>query len=340
MPRSRSIPIQSERVRRRSPLARTLPASWMAPPARSRCSVSVVLPASGWEMMAKVRRRAISAAGSVIPGLSWAGFRRVVRVYRVSIALGGTSRSVVIRLRGIVARSPAAWHRLLTDPRRRVRWPNDPAYYENVPAESRPNRRRFASTASGRRATASPGCPTARHSMCRSRCPAKPSAPGRCNRAATAGTPSPEAIAGRRARRGSSRPAAISAAAAAACCNTGATPSTEPGKPAWCPTRCARRASRRPIRCRSSPACRASAAASTSRFAAPAGRIVLGLHEQRSAEVVDVTDCLVLHPGADGADGAVAHAAAGAESGAAGRLRSSSTCWTPAPTCCCAPTRR
>jgi 23S rRNA (uracil1939-C5)-methyltransferase len=27
-----------------------------------------------------------------------------------------------------------------------------------------------------------------------------------------------------------------------------------------------------------------------------AGRIVLGLHEQRSAEVVDVTDCLVLHP--------------------------------------------
>jgi 23S rRNA (uracil1939-C5)-methyltransferase len=27
-----------------------------------------------------------------------------------------------------------------------------------------------------------------------------------------------------------------------------------------------------------------------------AGRIVLGLHEQRSAEVVDITDCLVLHP--------------------------------------------
>jgi 23S rRNA (uracil1939-C5)-methyltransferase len=27
-----------------------------------------------------------------------------------------------------------------------------------------------------------------------------------------------------------------------------------------------------------------------------AGRIVIGLHEQRSAEVVDVTDCLVLHP--------------------------------------------
>jgi hypothetical protein len=34
-------------------------------------------------MMAKVRRRAISAVGSVIQGLSWAGLRRVVRVYRV-----------------------------------------------------------------------------------------------------------------------------------------------------------------------------------------------------------------------------------------------------------------
>ncbi len=66
MPRSRSIPIQSDRVRRRSPLARTLPASWIAPPARSRRSVSVVLPASGWEMMAKVRRRAISSAGVMV----------------------------------------------------------------------------------------------------------------------------------------------------------------------------------------------------------------------------------------------------------------------------------
>ena len=27
-----------------------------------------------------------------------------------------------------------------------------------------------------------------------------------------------------------------------------------------------------------------------------AGRIVLGLHEQRSAEVIDITDCLILHP--------------------------------------------
>ena len=63
MPRSRSIFIQSERVRRCSPRARTAPAARIAPPASSRFSVSVVLPASGWEMMAKVRRRAASAAG-------------------------------------------------------------------------------------------------------------------------------------------------------------------------------------------------------------------------------------------------------------------------------------
>src|SRR5438132_13072131 len=62
MPRSRSIFIQSERVRRFSPRARTAPAARMAPPASSRFSVSVVLPASGWEMIAKVRRLAAWAA--------------------------------------------------------------------------------------------------------------------------------------------------------------------------------------------------------------------------------------------------------------------------------------
>ena len=42
---------------------RTAPAARIAPPASSRFSVKVVLPASGWLMMAKVRRRAASAAG-------------------------------------------------------------------------------------------------------------------------------------------------------------------------------------------------------------------------------------------------------------------------------------
>src|SRR5258708_699434 len=62
MPRSRSIFIQSEGVLRRSPLALTWPARLMAPPNNNSFSVSVVLPASGWEMIAKVRRRATSAA--------------------------------------------------------------------------------------------------------------------------------------------------------------------------------------------------------------------------------------------------------------------------------------
>src|SRR5215831_9804676 len=62
MPRSRSIFIQSERVLRRSPFALTWPARLMAPPNSSSFSVSVVLPASGWEMIAKVRRRATSSA--------------------------------------------------------------------------------------------------------------------------------------------------------------------------------------------------------------------------------------------------------------------------------------
>ena len=68
MPRSRSTAIQSERTRRRSPRARTSPASWMAPPNSSNFSVKVVLPASGCEMIAKVRRRAISSGSRLIKG--------------------------------------------------------------------------------------------------------------------------------------------------------------------------------------------------------------------------------------------------------------------------------
>jgi hypothetical protein len=66
MPRSRSTAIQSERTRRRSPRAFTSPANWIAPPNSSNFSVRVVLPASGREMIAKVRRRAISSVGVLI----------------------------------------------------------------------------------------------------------------------------------------------------------------------------------------------------------------------------------------------------------------------------------
>src|SRR4029450_13450582 len=71
MPRSRSIFIQSERVLRRSPLALTCPARLMAPPNSNSFSVSVVLPASGGEMIANVRRRATSSARGVREG-DWA----------------------------------------------------------------------------------------------------------------------------------------------------------------------------------------------------------------------------------------------------------------------------
>src|SRR6185312_2334014 len=71
MPRCCSICIQSERVRRRSPRALTAPAIWMAPPNRSSFSVSVVLPASGCEMIANVRRRVISGLAVCSAGTGW-----------------------------------------------------------------------------------------------------------------------------------------------------------------------------------------------------------------------------------------------------------------------------
>src|SRR5207342_649746 len=60
MPRSFSIAIQSEVSWRAALRDFTEPAIWMAPPNSSSFSVSVVLPASGCEMIAKVRRRCVS----------------------------------------------------------------------------------------------------------------------------------------------------------------------------------------------------------------------------------------------------------------------------------------
>ena len=71
IPRWRSSSIQSLVVWRWLLRVFTEPARWIAPPYRSSFSVSVVLPASGCEMIAKVRRRATSAArvrGSSIMG--------------------------------------------------------------------------------------------------------------------------------------------------------------------------------------------------------------------------------------------------------------------------------
>ena len=64
MPRCFSTSIQSEVAWRDDFLALTVPAIWIAPPYSSSFSVSVVLPASGWEMMAKVRRFFTSRSNS------------------------------------------------------------------------------------------------------------------------------------------------------------------------------------------------------------------------------------------------------------------------------------
>jgi hypothetical protein len=72
MPRCFSISIQSEVAWRLALRALTEPAIWIAPENSNSFSVSVVLPASGWEMMAKVRRRRVSARndmnGAQCPG--------------------------------------------------------------------------------------------------------------------------------------------------------------------------------------------------------------------------------------------------------------------------------
>src|SRR6185436_801513 len=61
MPRFFSSSIQSDVVARWFLRAVTEPASWTAPPYSSSFSVNVVLPASGCEMMANVRRFEISS---------------------------------------------------------------------------------------------------------------------------------------------------------------------------------------------------------------------------------------------------------------------------------------
>jgi hypothetical protein len=73
MPRCCSIFIQSDRARRCCPRARTSPAAWIAPPNSKSFSVSVVLPASGCEMIAKVRRAGISEEAMMARGLAGPG---------------------------------------------------------------------------------------------------------------------------------------------------------------------------------------------------------------------------------------------------------------------------
>src|SRR6202046_1587591 len=81
MPRCCSRRIQSEVSWRAALRPLTVPAIAMAPPNSNSFSVSVVLPASGCEMMAKVRRRAICCSSVVMTnGWQWEGKRRAILI--------------------------------------------------------------------------------------------------------------------------------------------------------------------------------------------------------------------------------------------------------------------
>src|SRR2546429_2418718 len=84
IPRSRSMAIQSLVAWRVAFRAFTDPARWIAPPYSSSFSVSVVLPASGCEMIAKVRRRATSAASGERDGDSVAMARSDMGLSRLA----------------------------------------------------------------------------------------------------------------------------------------------------------------------------------------------------------------------------------------------------------------
>ena len=68
MPRSFSSAIQSDVACRAALRDLTDPAIWIAPPNSNSFSVSVVLPASGCEMIANVRRRSVSCRSSDMDG--------------------------------------------------------------------------------------------------------------------------------------------------------------------------------------------------------------------------------------------------------------------------------
>ena len=76
MPRCFSISIQSEVAWRSDLRDFTVPATAMALPISRSFSVMVVLPASGWEIIAKVRRFATSAACLVMGNRLTGGFKK------------------------------------------------------------------------------------------------------------------------------------------------------------------------------------------------------------------------------------------------------------------------
>ena len=134
-------------------------------------------------------------------------------------------------------------------------------------------------------------------------------------------------------------PCGISAAAAAVCCSTGATPSTAPGRPACCRSRCARAGFELPEPLGFHPGLPGERRRIDFAVRRAGGRIILGLHGPRSPEVIDLTDCLVLHPALMALMAPLRALLSGLRAVGA-RRRWWSTCWTPVPTCCSGPTRR
>jgi hypothetical protein len=87
MPRCFSMSIQSDTAWRALCLPLTEPAWLMAPPYSSSFSVSVVLPASGWLMMANVRRRSISSRFVIVGRVPFD------QVLSESVPQGGTAEA-------------------------------------------------------------------------------------------------------------------------------------------------------------------------------------------------------------------------------------------------------
>src|SRR4051812_23734163 len=104
MPRSRSMSIQSDTVPRRPSLPCTAPARATTRACRARASVSVDLPASGWLITAKERRRAASVAAS--EGAVRAVAVAVIGSVRPAASRGATS----LVLAWATARWPQRWY--------------------------------------------------------------------------------------------------------------------------------------------------------------------------------------------------------------------------------------
>src|SRR6476469_5625119 len=119
MPRSRSMSIQSDTVPRRPALPCTAPAWPITRACRASASVSVDLPASGWLMTAKVRRRPAWRTTSfwLVPGVACStdgaaltGSRVAVRPRsprrRAQPPVGGHAHGGVHRAVAVVAADP------------------------------------------------------------------------------------------------------------------------------------------------------------------------------------------------------------------------------------------